>query len=76
MAVVAVVAVVARAAVSALLALRFALSMSALVSESSLTSAPDTVALRMSAERIELLAIARVPTAPRWISRAPIFTAA
>ena len=50
--------------------------MSALVSESSLTSAPDTVALRMSPERIELLAIARVPTAPRWMSRAPIFTAA
>src|SRR3954451_13926756 len=76
---VALVAVVACAAVSALLAvsaLRLVLSMSALVSESSLTSIPDTVALWMSPERIELLAIARVPTAPLLMSRAEILTAA
>src|SRR5512133_3458976 len=76
LAVLARVAVVACAAVSALFALWLALSMSALVSEWSLTSAPDTVALWMSPERIELLAIARVATAPRWMSRAPILTAA
>lgn len=48
--------------------------MSALVSESSLTSAAVTTPLRTSAERLELLAIARVPPVP--MSRLRTFTAA